>query len=124
MKSSALLDRDFLKYTFKGDPAMKKTFIKRTFLILLVLIMTFTMAACIDPSEDGSDVKMITVKMNILYPDSSDSGADIPKDEKNYKISVEESATVIQILEAYSQQENIDISVDKSDTVYVTSIRR
>ena len=111
---------------------------KKIMAILLSLIMILSLAACanVDPSDDGSDVETITVKMNIIYSEdgsreviTSDGNSEeaeqvkeIPENITNYKMHVENSATVLQILQSMAAQENMEVIVDESETIYVTSI--
>lgn len=97
---------------------MKSNVLRKCTIIFLICILAFAAAACSsDPSEDGSDINTINVTMNILYP--KDSHKD---NVEGYTMQVQENATVMQILEAYSNQEGIEMEVDTSGTPYVTSI--
>lgn len=104
---------------------------KKFILIISALIMTLAMTACtVDPSDDGSDTETITVYMNIDFPDTEDdddeaADADMayPEDIEDFKMQVENGATVMQILESFASQNNIEVLVDDSSaTLYVTSI--
>ncbi len=108
-----------------------KMSLKKYLLIALALILVLSMCACkVDPSDDGNDMKTIRIEMNLEYPDADDEEfavngivPEFPADIEDYKMKVEEGATVMQILESFASQNNIEIIVDKSgDTVYVTSI--
>ena len=101
--------------------------LKKTLLIMAALLLVFAMTACsVDPSDDGSDMKTITVEMNIDFPDADDEEFELdeyPADIEDYEMQVEDGATVMQILEAFATQQNLDVVVDESSaTVYVTSI--
>ena len=106
--------------------------LKKIILMITVLVMAFAMTACsVDPSDDGSDTETITVYMNIDFPDADDEDDDAeaaedivyPEDIEDYKMQVENGATVMQILESFASQNNMEIVVDStSPTVYVTSI--
>lgn len=101
---------------------------KKLFLIIAALVMAFSITACtVDPSDDGSDTKMITVYMNIDFPDADDDeavpGVEYPADIEDYKMKVESGATLMQILESFANQNGLEVLVDTtSPTVYVTSI--
>ena len=56
---------------------MKTLRLKKIILIAAAMILALSMCACtVDPSDDGSDMKTITVNLNIDYPDS-DEGEEI-----------------------------------------------
>ena len=101
---------------------------KKLFLIIAVLVMALGITACtVDPSDDGNDTKMITVYMSIDFPDADDDEASAdavyPADIEDYKMKVEEGATLMQILESFASQNDLEVLVDTaSPTVYVTSI--
>ncbi|MBP3383990.1 MAG: DUF4430 domain-containing protein [Firmicutes bacterium] len=101
---------------------------KKLFLIIAALVMALSITACtVDPSDDGSNTKMITVYMNIDFPDADDEevapGTVCPPDIEDYKMKVEEGATMMQILESFASQNDLEVLVDTtSPTVYVTSI--
>lgn len=101
---------------------------KKLFLIIAVLVMALSITACtVDPSDDGSTTEMITVYMNIDFPDMDDDeaipGVEYPVDIEDYKMEVESGATVMQILESFAGQNQLDVLVDTaSSTTYVTSI--
>lgn len=131
---------------------MKNKSVKRYLLIISALVLMLSMTACaVDPSYDGSDTDTITVEMNIDFPDSEfmndndefandDNGddknivddndiveenkeVDYPEDVERYKMQVENGATVMQILESFASQNNLEIQVETADgSVYVTSI--
>ncbi|MCB6993791.1 DUF4430 domain-containing protein [bacterium 210820-DFI.6.37] len=102
---------------------MKSTVFKRCAAVLLSALLVFSAAACsADPAEDGSDVNTVNVTLSILYPqDQLDKDKKL-MDVESYPMQVEEDATVMQILESYSDQEGIQVEVDTSGTPYVTSI--
>lgn len=112
---------------------MVSKILKRCSAIFLICLLLAAVSGCgMDPSEDGSDVNMINVTLSILY--SQDEVKDETKDEtkdkdvipvtnvENYSMQVQEEATILQILESYSDQEGIDIQVSDSDNPYITSI--
>ena len=91
---------------------------KQVTIILFALLFIFTMTACTGkPSDDGSNVKTIRISMSILYPQSSEK-----KDTRHISMQVQEKATVMQVLESYTNQEGIPIVVDSYDTPAVTAI--
>lgn len=96
---------------------MKKN-IKRITLIALTLLLTLTFAACMDPSADGSDIKTIHVSMDVIYPEDADT-----ENVTNFEMQVEESATVLDVLKSFADQQDIEVTIDdSSSSVYVTSI--
>lgn len=108
---------------------MKKVLKKYLLLVLVLVIALGTCACTINPADDGSDMKTIRVEMNIDYPDADDEefygieGLTFLPDAEDYVMKVEEGATVMQILESFATQNNIEIQVEKDgDSVYVTSI--
>lgn len=96
---------------------MKKN-IKRITLIALTLLLTLTFAACLDPSADGSDIKTIHVSMDVIYPKDADI-----ENVTDFEMQVEESATVLDVLKSFADQQDIEVIIDdSSSSVYVTSI--
>ena len=99
---------------------------KRVLLIMTALIMVLAMTACssIEPSDDGSDTKMINVAIEIDYPDVDDE--DLEKAEKKdieAKMMVEEGTSAIDMLYSYADANGIDVVLDESSpTIYVISI--
>lgn len=99
---------------------------KRFLLIMTALIMVLAMTACssIEPSDDGSDAKMINVAIEIDYPDVDDE--DLEKAEKKdieAKMMVEEGTSAIDMLYSYADANGIDVVLDESSpTIYVISI--
>ena len=99
---------------------------KRILVLLTALIMVLAMTACsnIEPSDDGSDAKMINVKIEIDYPDVDDE--ELEKAEKKdieAKMTVEEGTSAIDMLYSYADANNIEVVLDESSpTIYVTSI--
>ena len=99
---------------------------KRVLLIMTALIMVLAMTACgsIEPSDDGSDAKMINVAIEIDYPDVADE--DLEKAEKKdieAKMMVEEGTSAIDMLYSYADANNIEVVLDEnSPTIYVISI--
>ena len=86
----------------------------------LAFLLILSLSSCGgDPSDDGSDVNTINVTMSILYPESQQKENLI-----DYSMQIQEDATVMQILESYSNQEGVNIEVNTSDAdaPYVTSI--
>ncbi len=98
---------------------------KKLLALMMVLIMVLAMTACnIEPSDDGSDAKMINVAIEIDFPDVDDE--DLEKAEKKDiedKMKVEEGTSVIDMLYSYADANGIDVVLDEtSPTIYVTSI--
>lgn len=97
---------------------MTKDYSKKLTAVCSALILILLMAACsADPSADGSDIKTINVTLSILYPEEQKT-----ENLEEYTMQVEEDATVMQILESYSDQADIPIWVETSDSPSVTSI--
>lgn len=95
-----------------------KKIIKRITLIALSFLLTFSLAACLDPSADGSDIKTIHVSMDVIYPEDADD-----ENVTDFEMQVEESATVLDVLKSFADQQNIEIAIDdSSSSVYVTAI--
>lgn len=124
---------------------MKSKTFKRCIALIAALALMVSMTACaVDPSYDGSDMDTITVEMNIDFPDpeaisdnnvsesedvESNTGTEdetvleYSEDVEGYKMQVENGATVMQILESFASQNDMEIQVASTDgTVYVTSI--
>ena len=99
---------------------------KKILALMAALIMALAMTACssIEPSDDGSDAKMINVAIEIDYPDVDDE--DLEKAEKKdieAKMMVEEGTSAIDMLYSYADANGIDVVLDESSpTIYVTSI--
>ena len=99
---------------------------KKILALMAALIMVLAMTACssIEPSDDGSDAKMINVAIEIDYPDVDDE--DLEKAEKKdieAKMMVEEGTSAIDMLYSYADPNGIDVVLDESSpTIYVTSI--
>ena len=99
---------------------------KKLLALMLALIMVLAMTACnkIEPSDDGSDAKMINVKIEIDYPDMDDE--DLEKAEKKdieADMMVEEGTSAIDMLYSYADANNIEVVLDEnSPTIYVISI--
>lgn len=101
---------------------------KKILMLIVTLIMVLAMTACsnIEPSDDGSDAKMINVKIEIDFPDADDDAtAGDVKEKKDIeaKMTVEEGTSAIEMLYAYADANGIDVVLDESSpTIYVTSI--
>ena len=99
---------------------------KKLLALMLALIMVLAMTACnnIEPSDDGSDAKMINVKIEIDYPDVDDE--ELEKAEKKdieADMMVEEGTSAIDMLYSYADANNIEVVLDEnSPTIYVISI--
>lgn len=99
---------------------------KKILALMMALIMVLAVTACsnIEPSDDGSDAKMINVAIEIDYPDVDDE--DLEKAEKKDiedKMKVEEGTSVIDMLYSYADANGIDVVLDEtSPTIYVISI--
>ena len=99
---------------------------KKILALMAALIMVLAMTACssIEPSDDGSDAKMINVAIEIDYPDVDDE--ELEKAEKKdieAKMMVEEGTSAIDMLYSYADANDIDVVLDESSpTIYVISI--
>ena len=99
---------------------------KKLLALMLALIMVLAMTACnkIEPSDDGSDAKMINVKIEIDYPDVDDE--ELEKAEKQdieADMMVEEGTSAIDMLYSYADANNMEVVLDESSpTIYVISI--
>ena len=99
---------------------------KKVLALMLTLIMVLAMTACstIEPSDDGSDAKMINVKIEIDYPDVDDE--DLEKAEMQdieAELKVEEGSSAMDMLFAYADANGIEVVLDESSpSIYVTSI--
>ena len=97
---------------------MKKNRKKILGTLLCIFVLAFTMTSCGgDPSEDGSDIKTIIVSFSILYPENSGKA-----NVENHKMQVQEDATILQLLESYTDQEGLESEINNSGTPYITSI--
>ena len=108
---------------------MKRNLKKYLLVVLALIIVLGTCACTINPADDGNDIKTIKVEMNIEYPEADDEefygieGLTFPMDIEDYVMQVEEGATVMQILESFASQNNLEVLVEEDgDSVYVTSI--
>ena len=92
---------------------------KKLLALMLALIMVLAMTACnkIEPSDDGSDAKMINVAIEIDYPD------DAEKKDVEANLTVEEGTSAIDMLYSYADANNMEVVLDEnSPTIYVISI--
>jgi uncharacterized lipoprotein YehR (DUF1307 family) len=92
---------------------------KKIIALMLALIMVLAMTACnnIEPSDDGSDAKMINVAIEIDYPD------DAEKKDVEANLTVEEGTSAIDMLYSYADANNMEVVLDEnSPTIYVISI--
>jgi hypothetical protein len=92
---------------------------KKIIALMLALIMVLAMTACnnIEPSDDGSDAKMINVAIEIDYPD------DAEKKDVEANLTVEEGTSAIDMLYSYADANNMEVVLDESSpTIYVISI--
>ena len=92
---------------------------KRVLIIMLMLIMAVVMIACgDDEAVPAEDAPMLTVEINIDYPD--DSGME---DVEEFALQVAEGSSALDMLHAYGEAEGVEIVMsDTSTTAYVTSI--
>ena len=99
---------------------------KRILVLMTALIMVLAMTACstIEPSDDGSDAKMINVAIEIDYPDVDDENLEkAEKEDIEAELTVEEGTSAIDMLYAYADANNIEVVLDEnSPTIYVISI--
>lgn len=121
---------------------MKNKKMSKYILSIAVIVLILSMSACaVDPSYDGSDMDTITVEMNVDFPDpeaSDDTNSTdneeaetegvqtdfvYPDDLESCRMQVENGATVMQILESFASQNDLDIQVETADgNIRVTSI--
>lgn len=92
---------------------MKKKKQIRVNAVLLMLLLIVTLASCgIDPADDGNDVETMRISLSVIYPEDAQK-----ENVDSYSMQVQEKATVLQILESYTNQEGIEMSVETSDNV-------
>ena len=92
---------------------------KKLLVMMLAVIMVLAMAACgnIEPSDDGSDAKMINVSIEIDFPEESEV------EDIQAAMIVEEGTSAMEQLYAFADDNNIEVVLDEtSPTIYVTSI--
>ena len=106
---------------------------KKLLVLMTALIMVLAMTACsnIEPSDDGSDAKMINVTIEIDYPeveadedaDTEETAAVEEKKDIETEMTVEEGTSAIDMLYSYADANDIDVVLDEnSPTIYVISI--
>lgn len=99
---------------------------KKILALMIALIMVLSMAACsnIEPSDDGSDAKLINVKIEIDYPDVDDEDENaVEKEDIEAELKVEEGTSAIDMLYSYADTNDIDVVLDtNSPTIYVISL--
>ena len=99
---------------------------KKLLVLITALIMVLAMTACstIEPSDDGSDAKMINVKIEIDYPDVDDENLEKAEmQDIEAELTVEEGTTALDMLFAYADANSIEVVMDDSSaSAYVTSI--
>ena len=99
---------------------------KKLLVLITVLIMVLAMTACstIEPSDDGSDAKMINVAIEIDYPDVDDENLEKAEMQGiEAELTVEEGTTALDMLFAYADANSIEVVMDDSSaSAYVTSI--
>lgn len=94
---------------------MKKSFKRKTLLLVLSLLFVMGFSACTgQPSDDNSDSRAVTISISIIYPKEAkkEDAVDVP-------MNVSEEANIQQVLEAYCERENITI---ESDNGFITTI--
>lgn len=92
---------------------------KKVLVLMIAVILTLAMTACsnIEPSDDGSDAKMINVAIEIDFPD------DAEKDDIQAAMIVEEGTNAMDQLYSYADDNNLEVVLDESSpTIYVTAI--
>ncbi len=91
---------------------------KKVLVLMTALIMVLAMTACsIQPSDDGSDAKMINTSIVIDYPDDAD------KEDVQASMIVEEGTSAMDQLYSYADDNNIEVVLDEnSPTIYVISM--
>ena len=99
---------------------------KKLLVLITALIMVLAMTACstIEPSDDGSDAKMINVAIEIDYPDVDDENLEKAEMQGiEAELTVEEGTTALDMLFAYADANSIEVVMDDSSaSAYVTSI--
>ncbi len=90
---------------------------KKLAVILMTLIMVFSMAAC-GGSDNGGNGEMITVFIEIDYPD----GCGIA-DVEDFQMQVAEGTNALEMLQQYGEENEVEIVMAAtSPTAYVTAI--
>lgn len=97
---------------------MRKKYYSKALAIALFAALLLSAAGCAgNPAADGSDVTTIRITLSILYPESSGR-----ENVEDFSMQIEEEATVIQIMESYSNQEEIPVQVSDTDPPQILSI--
>ncbi len=84
---------------------------KKVLIGLMVLVMVFAMSACGGSDEPTSDAAMITVEIEIDYPDET-GVADI----EDVVVEVPEGSAVLDVLNAYGETNGCEIVMDENAT--------
>ena len=98
---------------------------KKLLVLMTALIMVLAMTACsIEPSDDGSDAKMINTSIVIDYPDVDDENLEKAEmQDIEAAMIVEEGTSAMDMLLSYADANNLEVIMDESSpTAYVTSI--
>lgn len=97
---------------------MKKRDHNKVLILVLLAMLVFCTTACTgNPAADGSDVTTIQITLSILYPESTEQ-----ENVEHFAMQIEENATVMQIMESYSNQEGIPVQVSNTDPPEILAI--
>lgn len=97
---------------------MKKRYQSKVLSLVLLVALVFCTTACTgNPAADGSDVTTIQITLSILYPESTGQ-----ENVDNFPMQIDENATVMQIMESYSNQEGIPVQVSDTDPPEILAI--
>ena len=91
---------------------------KKLAVLFMAMIMVFSMSACGSGSDGAGDAEMITVYIEIDYPDGCGEA-----DVEDYQMQVPEGTNALEMLQLYAEENDIEVTLaDTSPTMYVTSI--
>lgn len=92
---------------------------KKLLLAVFALVLVFVAAACgNNEAEDTASEKMISVVIDIDFPDDSNIA-----DVDEAAIEVPENSTVLDVLNIYADKNNMEVVMDESsESAYVTSV--
>lgn len=92
---------------------------KKLLLAVFALVLVFATAACgNNEAEDAASEKMISVVIDIDFPDDSDAA-----DVEEAALEVPENSTVLDALNIYADKNNMEVVMDESsESAYVVSI--
>ena len=84
---------------------------KKVLIVLMTLVMVFAMTACGGADAPASDAAMITVEIEIDYPDETGVA-----DVEEAAVEVPEGSAVLDVLNAYAEANNCEIVMDENAT--------